>query len=121
MEIVTVHASGTYDIKIEKDLLYTIGEEISSIKSKCKVLIVSDDIVHDLYGKIVSDSMAQKGYNVFEYTFKQFNGVFFSLYNVIFCLLPLFTLPSKLYISVSGLLAKVIALKKSTVNSFGGD
>ncbi len=69
MEIVKVHASKTYDIKIEKDLLYTVGEEISTIKPKCKVLVVSDDIVHDLYGKIVADSLITCGYNVFEYTF----------------------------------------------------
>jgi 3-dehydroquinate synthase len=69
MKTITVHASKTYDIEIEKDLLYTIGEEIKKVKGICKVCVISDDIVHDLYGSIVLDSLKLNGYNVYEYTF----------------------------------------------------
>ena len=63
MNIVTVQASKTYDVKIGKGLLDTIGTELSQI-AKGKVMVITDETVAPLYLGRVYRSLTQAGFTV---------------------------------------------------------
>ena len=62
MEKITVHASGTYDILIDKGSLCGIGQALSERFRPCTIAILSDDKVFPLYGKTVTDSLQAAGF-----------------------------------------------------------
>ena len=62
MEKITVHASGTYDILIDKGSLGNIGQVLKERFKPCTVAILSDDKVFPLYGKTVTDSLQAAGF-----------------------------------------------------------
>lgn len=62
MEKITVHASGTYDILIDKGSLSGIGQAAAERFRPCTVAILSDDKVFPLYGKTVTDSLEAAGF-----------------------------------------------------------
>ncbi len=62
MEKITVHASGSYDILIDKGCLSGIGKAASERFKPCTVAILSDDKVFPLYGKTVTDSLQAAGF-----------------------------------------------------------
>lgn len=62
MEKITVHASGTYDILIDKDCLSGIGQALHEHFRPCTIAILSDDKVFPLYGKAVTDSLQAAGF-----------------------------------------------------------
>ncbi len=67
-EKITVSASsGDYEVVIGKDLNY--GELTLGVKNPCKVIVVSDDTVHSIYGKKVEESYRNAGYTVSTYIF----------------------------------------------------
>lgn len=69
MEKLTVKVDKSYDILIGQDILGSIGHRAKDLNGLGKVLVVSDDIVHSLYGDIVYNSLKEAGYNVYEFTF----------------------------------------------------
>lgn len=62
MEKITVHASGTYDILIDKGSLCGIGQALSERFRPCTIAILSDDKVFPLYGKTVTDALTAAGF-----------------------------------------------------------
>ena len=69
MEKLTVKVDKSYDILIGQDILGSIGHRAKDLNGLGKVLVVSDDIVHSLYGDVVYNSLKDAGYNVYEFTF----------------------------------------------------
>ena len=61
---ITVRASSEYDILIGNGILGKVGELISPIIPKCKVAIITDDIVEKLYANTVKTSLITSGYEV---------------------------------------------------------
>ena len=61
-EKITVHASGTYDILINKGGLSGIGKALQERFKPCTVAILSDDKVFPLYGKTVTESLEPAGF-----------------------------------------------------------
>ncbi len=62
MEKITVHASGTYDILIDKGSLGSIGQVLKERFKPCNIAILSDDKVFPLYGKTVTDALTAAGF-----------------------------------------------------------
>ncbi len=62
MEKITVHASGTYDILIDKGSLGNIGQVLKDRFKPCTIAILSDDKVFPLYGKNVTDAIEAAGF-----------------------------------------------------------
>ena len=62
MEKITVHASGTYDILIDKGSLSGIGQALRERFRPCTIAILSDDKVFPLYGKTVTDALEAAGF-----------------------------------------------------------
>ena len=62
MEKITVHASGTYDILIDKGSLGSIGQVLKERFMPCTIAILSDDKVFPLYGKTVTDALTAAGF-----------------------------------------------------------
>ena len=60
---ITVHASGTYDILINKGGLTGIGSALKDRFEPCTIAILSDDKVFPLYGKVVADSLKTAGFS----------------------------------------------------------
>ena len=62
MEKITVHASGTYDILINKGDLSGIGQALRERFKPCTIAILSDDKVFPLYGRTVTDALEAAGF-----------------------------------------------------------
>lgn len=70
MKTVTVNASRTYDITIERGLIASSGDIAAKLtKLPCKIMIVSDSTVYAIYGEKVSQSFTKAGFEVYEYVF----------------------------------------------------
>ncbi len=60
--LITVHASGTYDILLTKGSLSNIGQALKERFKPCTIAILSDDKVFPLYGKTVTESLEAAGF-----------------------------------------------------------
>ena len=60
---ITVRASGTYDILINKGGLSNIGQALKERFKSCTIAILSDDKVFPLYGKVVADALKAAGFS----------------------------------------------------------
>ena len=60
---ITVRASGTYDILINKGGLSNIGQALKERFKSCTIAILSDDKVFPLYGKVVTDALKAAGFS----------------------------------------------------------
>ncbi|MBO7111008.1 MAG: 3-dehydroquinate synthase [Bacteroidaceae bacterium] len=60
---ITVKASGTYDILINKGGLSNIGQALKERFKPCTIAILSDDKVFPLYGKVVTDALKAAGFS----------------------------------------------------------
>lgn len=69
MKTLEVSASTKYDIHIGKGIIKNAGELIRKVKRGGKVIIVSDDIVFALYGKALTDSLTEAGFDVGSFVF----------------------------------------------------
>ncbi len=70
MKKVTVSASRTYDVMIEKGLLARAGEILTALfPTPAKVMIVTDDTVNALYGDRVDSSLRSAGYTTARFVF----------------------------------------------------
>lgn len=87
MEKIQVSASRKYDIVIGRDLLKDAGKYVSQVISPCKVCIITDDIVYDLYEDAVCNSLTDAGFEVFPFIFEK--GERSKNINTIGCILEL--------------------------------
>jgi 3-dehydroquinate synthase len=62
-QIITVKASGSYDILINKGGLSGIGNAVAERFKPCTIAILSDDKVFPLYGKTVTESLEKAGFS----------------------------------------------------------
>lgn len=69
MEKVHVNAGKGYSVHIGNDILHSTGEILSSIFPKCRVAIITDDIVEKLYLPEVKKSLCDSGFDVCSYAF----------------------------------------------------
>lgn len=66
---ISVETSVNYNVLIAEGLLHDAGNLTAEVVPPCKVLIVSDDIVADLYGDIVAHTFQKEGFEVERYMF----------------------------------------------------
>lgn len=69
MRKITVNASKTYDVIIEKGILDRVGEIAKEINLSGKACIISDSNVAPLYMERVKASLEKSGFSVLEYIF----------------------------------------------------
>lgn len=69
MKKISVNASKQYDILIGRNLLADSGGYISQVAAPCKVCLMGDHSVQELYGSAVSDSLSREGFSVFPFAF----------------------------------------------------
>lgn len=86
MKTITVKASKTYDMIIGEGLLGDAGYFIRKTVGGHSAVIVSDDIVAELYAKNLTDTLAENGYRTAQYIFTHGEaskkaGTFLSLVN----------------------------------------
>ena len=67
---ITVRASGTYDILINKGGLSNISQELKERFKPCTIAILSDDKVFPLYGKVVADALKAAGFKTVAHVIK---------------------------------------------------
>ena len=63
MKKVTVQASKTYDILIERGLLAKCGGLIAQVHPRCRVAVITDENVDKLYGDRVCNSLENAGFS----------------------------------------------------------
>lgn len=69
MNTITVHTSRPYDILIGHDLLKNTGSHVAAVSKCCKVAIITDDIVSELYLETVAQSLERAGMEVCTHIF----------------------------------------------------
>ena len=68
MKKITVSASRTYDIIIEKGILDRAGEETATVIKPCAAAILTDSNVAPLYAERLEKSLATKGFSTIRFT-----------------------------------------------------
>lgn len=69
MERITIQTKSPYDVILEEGLLHNVGAAIQNVVHPCKVCIVSDKTVHDLFTHTVEGSLEDTGFDVFKIVF----------------------------------------------------
>ncbi len=69
MEKVTVKASRTYDILIDKGIIDKTGELVSDLKKSGKAAVITDDNVDRYYGERVMESLEKAGVSAKKFVF----------------------------------------------------
>jgi len=69
MRKITVNASKTYDVVINKNILDTAGLAIRAAAGGQSAVIVSDDKVEEIYGKRLAETLVKNDYAVSVYVF----------------------------------------------------
>ena len=67
---ITVNASKSYDVLIGKNLIKSLGEIFAKTFTKCKVAVITDDVVNDLYASALEKSLKENGFDVCKFVFK---------------------------------------------------
>ena len=67
MKTVTVTASKSYDILIEKGLLQNVGKHIRNLLGEVRVCIVTDDTVDALYSKDIENSLQSQNFTFIKF------------------------------------------------------
>lgn len=62
---IDLNTNSPYEILIDKNLLQYSGEHIKKFSSANKVLIITDDIVNELYTNTLTESLIKSGFEVF--------------------------------------------------------
>lgn len=70
MRTITVKASTSYNIYIERGLLTKCGEIIANTVKTRKVAVITDDIVDELYGNTAVSSLEKEGFTVCKFVFR---------------------------------------------------
>ena len=66
---ITVNASKNYDVLVGKNLIKDIGKIFAQNFSKCKVALITDDIVDGLYASKIESALTEQGYSVCKLVF----------------------------------------------------
>ncbi len=66
---ITINASKNYDVLIGNGLLNNLGEIFKERFSCKKIAVITDDIVDNLYGKKVVNSLKEKGFIISKFVF----------------------------------------------------
>ncbi len=69
MKTITVKASISYNIYIERGSLKNCGSIIADTVKTRRTAVITDDIVDGLYGKTVTDSLEKAGFSVCKFVF----------------------------------------------------
>lgn len=69
MTEIEVKASTSYKVRIGAGLLPETGRTLAGVVSPCRAMLVSDDRVFPLYGKLVRASLEEAGFAVSEFVF----------------------------------------------------
>lgn len=69
MERVRIEASSCYDVLIGSGLLENAGELIAKLIPACRTAVITDDIVQDLYGEKVKNSLEKAGFSASVWAF----------------------------------------------------
>ena len=104
MRVITVNASKSYDILVGSGLINIIGGIMSQTFSPCKVAVITDDNVDEIYGESVICSLEESGYDARKLVFK--NGEKSKNINT--------------YIDIQNFLAKNELTRKDIVLALGG-
>ena len=70
MKKITVNASTSYEILVEKNLLASCGKHIKSVTNAEKIAVITDDNVDELYSEKVINSLKSEGFNVCKFVFE---------------------------------------------------
>ncbi len=70
MNKLTVTASRSYDVIIERGGLDRIGEYLADLTASCRAAVISDSHVFPLYGRQVEDSLRRAGFAPFSFVFE---------------------------------------------------
>ena len=74
MRKVTVNASRTYDVIIEKGILYKAGEVSAKVINPCAAAILTDTNVAPLYAERLENSLAASGFSICRFTIEAGEG-----------------------------------------------
>ena len=69
METIKINTSSSYEITVGAGVMDDAGTIIANKISQCKIAVISDDKVFDLYGNKLIAVLKAKGYNVFSIAF----------------------------------------------------
>lgn len=69
MKKISIDASVSYDVIIEKDILKDTGKLVKEVIAPCKTCIVTDDTVNGLYADTVERSLNDNGFEVVKFVF----------------------------------------------------
>ncbi len=67
---IRVNASKSYEVVIGRNILKDAGEIVASVLPKCKIALITDDIVDGLFSQTVICSLENKGFSVVKFVFK---------------------------------------------------
>lgn len=70
MNTIRIAAAKPYDVLIGTDLLKDIGAHIVALKNAAAAMVVSDDVVFNLYGEGVVNSLMNQNFKVHQFVFK---------------------------------------------------
>ena len=69
MKVISVNASGHYDIIIGTDILSNAGEYIQKVQKECKAAIISDSNVWPIFGETLRNSLLNSGFSPVSFVF----------------------------------------------------
>lgn len=70
MKVIPVHASRSYEVRIESGLLPSLGAQLlTRFGAPCAVMLVSDDSVYALYGAAAESSLRSAGFRTEHFVF----------------------------------------------------
>jgi len=69
MTVINVQASRNYDVLIERGILDSAGELISTVSKAKRAAVITDDKVGAIYGERVAESLRKAGFETFTFTF----------------------------------------------------
>lgn len=70
-KVININVSTSYNVFVGRDLLVKTGELVDKVKKPCKVLIITDAKVSEIYGSKVAKSMAENGFKTFDFVVKR--------------------------------------------------
>ncbi len=70
MTRVKVNASKEYEIIIGDGILKNLGEYVKNVSKPCKIAVITDDIVDELYSKTAVNSLENAGFETVKFVFK---------------------------------------------------
>ncbi len=69
VKVIKVKASTEYDVLIGENLIQECGTHVSRVIKPCKIALITDDVVDNLYSAKVIASLQNSGFNVIKFVF----------------------------------------------------